>query len=413
MAVSRGVSKLNRKTLLAIIDHITQVLPGPHDGFVEPLLQDYVKSLTELLSRQAHVELLARQDGATWNLCVDFLLDVVNHILPNDGYEEEMMSRASPAPGSNRQRVTGRSIAATQSQKRTSLLEGGPLRNALDSLHHLVIAANAPILRRCKDIAGAAIKVLRLRHLSLGSLQTVCFSLVNVAFSASQADDIPHSNILAREVLPLASYWWRADKVSQDELIRALRNEISKVIFLIRFHLEYLSVGLQDPKLCNAIEDLIEPLWLEYSRRSDMFRLQLADITFATATLPHDHLKLELFGLRPHNVEAESQWAVVQNMCFLETVLLRSKKAMLDSGQDEDEHPRKRQKKETGSSRIRLQLKSKDVRVCQTALQLVPFLLAEKVLDRHEVGELLVDLVALAADKNPVIASWALVACAR
>ncbi|KAK3191723.1 Serine/threonine-protein kinase tel1 [Lecanicillium sp. MT-2017a] len=65
-AASRGALKIKQKTLFAVIDHITQVLPGPNEGFVPPLLNDYVKALTELLSRPSHVEFLSRLDGARW-----------------------------------------------------------------------------------------------------------------------------------------------------------------------------------------------------------------------------------------------------------------------------------------------------------------------------------------------------------
>ncbi|KAG8414948.1 Serine/threonine-protein kinase tel1 [Metarhizium acridum] len=76
MTAARGAPRLGRKTLLALIDHITQILPDPDGDFVAPLIQDYVKALSEVLSRQPHVEFLARQDAKPWEACVDFLLDI-------------------------------------------------------------------------------------------------------------------------------------------------------------------------------------------------------------------------------------------------------------------------------------------------------------------------------------------------
>ncbi|PNY24030.1 Serine/threonine-protein kinase tel-1 [Tolypocladium capitatum] len=415
VAASRGVAKLGRKTLLALIDHITQVLPGPNDDFVTPLLQDYVKALAEVLARPSHVEFLSRKDGAPWVGCVDFLLDIAVYILPSEAHSSVVApSRDSPAPGTSTPWSTGKSSASTpQSQKRTNQSDGGPLRDALEGLHHLVQAANAPILRQSKDITDLALRVLGMKTLSLGSMQTACFSILNTTFAAAQADDFTFSNVLVKNLLPLMSYWWRADKVSQDELIKALRNEISKTIFLTHLHIENLAVNTWDTAVRSDVENLIDPLWLEYSKRSDAFRLQLDDVTFASSSLPQDSLRLDLFGLRHHNAEGEGSWALVQNMALLEAILLRPQKRLPHSGDDNVEQPRKKRRVREDSSRLRLKLKSRDLGIQMTALQLVPFLVASNVSAVDEMRELLVNLVACASNKNATTASWAMVACAR
>lgn len=415
MAVARGVSKLGRKTLLAIIDHITQVLPGPNDDFVQPLLQDYVKALAELLSRQAHVELLARKGGDPWEECVDFFLNLAAHILPDDSDTATLpsSSRASPAPGTTPLHLTPRPSPYSQNQRRAGHAEGGPLRDALEGLHHLVSGANAPVLRRQKDITDVVLRVLRIKHLSLGSIQTLSFAIANAIFSAIQAEELEDANTLVKNLVPLMAYWWRDGKVSQDELIRALRNEISKAIFFVHLHLEYLAVNSTDGVIHSEIEYLVDPLWSEYSKRSEAFRLQLVDITFLVSNLPEDYLHNSLFGLHPHNVEGESYWALVQNLAFLESVLLRYKADTSDSMDGNEEQPRKKRRTRENSSRLRLKLKAKDLGVRRTALQLVPFILATGALGVEEVGDLLVNLIVLAADKEPITASWALIACAR
>lgn len=414
VAASRGVAKLGRKTLLAFIDHITQVLPGPNDDFVPPLLQDYVKALAEVLARPSHVEFLSRKDGAPWAACVDFLLDIAVYILPSEAHSSVVApSRDSPAPGTSTPWSTGRSSASTQSQKRANQSDGGPLRDALEGLHYLVQAANAPILRQSKDITDLVLRVLGMKTLSLGSTQTACFAIANTAFAATQADDFTLSNSLVKNLLPLMSYWWRADKVSQDELIKALRNEISKTIFLTHLHIENLAVNTWDATVRSDVENLIDPLWIEYSKRNDAFRLQLHDVMFASSSLPKDSLRLDLFGLRQHNAEGEGSWALVQNIALLEAILLRPRKRLPHTGDGCSEQPRKRRRVQEDSGRLRLKLKSRDLGIQTTALQLVPFLVASNVSAVDELRELLVDLVACASNKNATTASWALVACAR
>lgn len=416
MAAGRGVSKLGRKTLLAVVDHITQTL-GQKDDFVPPLLQDYIKALTEVLSRPAHVEILARRGGEKWEECVDFLLDVAQFMLPDEeeGTTALTLARGSPAPGpgSGYGRSTGRSTPSTQSQRRVGPGEGGPLKDVLEGLYHLVTAGNAPLLRRYTEITEVVLRVLSLKQLSLGSLQTLAFAIINVLFSETHADDLAHSCSMVQNLLPLMSYWWRSEKVSQDEVIRALRIEISRSIFLTHLHIEHLVINSSDEGIRLDVEDLVENLWSEYSKRSEAFRLQLSDITFSTSSLSKYGLQLDVFGLRPHNVYGEGHWAVVQNLAFLERIMVLSNEKHQEATTEHDEQRRKRRRIRLDMSRIRLKLKLTDVAVRRTALQLVPFLLASNSLSRDELLDLLPDLVALASDKNPVTASWALVASAR
>ncbi|KAL6913067.1 hypothetical protein FSST1_010827 [Fusarium sambucinum] len=419
MAVGRGKSTIGRKTLLAIVDHITQVLPGPNsDDFVPPLLQDYIKALTEVLSRPAHVEVLARKGGQYWEICVGFFLDVAQYLLPDEADISTLslaraspaLARSSPAPGSGYSRSIGRSTPSTQSQRRATPGEGGLLKDVLEGLHYLVIGGNAPILRLYKDITPVVLRVLSLKQLSLGSLQTLAFAIINAVFTTTNADDLAHANSAVQSILPLMSYWWRSEKVSQDEVIRALRIEISRSIFLMHLHVENLFVKSSDENVRLDLEDLAENIWSEYSRRGEAVRLQMSDITFALSSLPTYGLQLNMFGLRAHNVYGEGHWAIIQNLAFLEGIMALPHSRTPTDDAEQSEQPRKRRR--IHMSRIRLKLKAAEVAVRGTALQMIPFLLADNSLSRDELVDLLPELVSLATDKNPVTASWALVASA-
>ncbi|RBR09820.1 uncharacterized protein FIESC28_09699 [Fusarium coffeatum] len=419
MAVGRGNSKIGRKTLLAIVDHITQVLPGPNsDDFVTPLLQDYIKALTEVLSRPAHVEILARKGGQPWELCVGFFIDVAQYLLPDEGDNPSLalaraspaLARSSPALGSGYSRSAGRSTPSTQSQRKTVPGEGGLLKDVLEGLYYLITAGNAPLLGQYKDITPVILRVLSLKQLSLGSLQTLAFAIINTIFTTTHADDLVHASSVVHSLLPLMSYWWRSEKVSQDEVIRALRIEISRSVFLMHLHIENLVVNSLDETIRLDLEDLAENIWSEYSKRGEAFRLQMSDITFTLSSLPKYGLQLNIFGLRAHNVYGEGHWAIVQNLAFLEGIMPHSR-PQADTT-EEHEHPRKRRRIRQDMSRIRLKLKTVEVAVRRTALQLIPFLLAGNSLSRDELLDLLPELVYLAADKNHVTASWALIASA-
>ena len=410
LTVGHGVAKLGRKTLFALIDHITQVLHGPQGELVTPLLQDYVKALSETLSRQSHVELISRQDSLAWDVCVDFFLEIASYSIPSDSEIRAASSQRASTP-----RLTLRSTSSNQSQKRLLQMDGGPLKDVLEGLYHVIRATNAPLRRRFREVTKVVVHILQLQHFSLGSAQTLCFSIITIVFSAVQMDELDFATSLVKDVVPLMSYWWRAEKVSQDELIRALRNEISSSLSLMQLHIEYLVVHQREVQVRSHLYDLTEPLWLEYSKRSEAFRMQLMDITFNSSNLRSTHFRLPLFGLQPHNVEAESHWALVHNLARLESVLLQSNKANLpdEEHQDDYEQPRKKRKMHNKHNRLRLKLSVKDTGMRGTALQMIPFVIAENTMKLPETIELLSDLTELAGDKNANTASWALIACAR
>jgi len=413
MAAARATPKLGRKTLLALIDHITQVLPGPDHDYVAPLMQDYIKTLSEVLSRQSHVEFLARKEAKPWATCVDFLLDIATHILPSEAHSSLIsVARNSPAPGSSTPRSNMHSSGSTQNQKPGGPLYGDCLKDVLQSLQLLIEGSNAPVARCGSSIAKVVIQILNMKHLSLGSMQTMCFSICNTMFARLRADDVEYGLRLIRDIVPLAAYWWRADKVSQDEVIKGLRNEISKALLLAHSHLESFCREWS-PDVQTEIEHLADPLWQEYSKRSAHSQLQLHDITFNLTSLPQDSMHLSLFGVRNHNPDGESHWAVLQNLALLESILLtKSSNAAVHSAETL-EQPSKRRRTRESQSRLRLKLRSRFLGTQITALQLVCFLVDGHGITIDDLIFIIEDLAICAADKNQATASWAFIAASR
>ncbi|KAG6006597.1 hypothetical protein E4U21_006819 [Claviceps maximensis] len=413
MAAARATPKLGRKTLMALIDHITQVLPGPDDDFVAPLMQDYIKTLSEVLSRQSHVEFLARKEAKSWATCVDFLLDIATYILPSEAHSSLILvARNSPAPGSSTPRSNLNSSGSTQNQKPGGIMYGDCLKDVLQSLQFLIEGSNAPVARCGSFIAKVVIQVLNMRHLSLGSMQTMCFSICNTMFTCLRADNVEYGLNLIREIVPLAAYWWRADKVSQDEVIKGLRNEISKTLLLAHSHLESLcrewTTDIQ-----TDMEHLADPLWQEYSKRSAHCQLQLHDLTFNLSSLPQGSMRLSLFGVRNHNPEGESHWAVLQNLALLESILLNKSSNATMHSVETLEQPSKRRRTQASQSRLRLKLRSKFLGTQITALQLVCFLIDGYGVTIDDLNSIIEDLAICAADKNQATASWAFIAASR
>ncbi|TQN70759.1 Serine/threonine-protein kinase TEL1 [Colletotrichum shisoi] len=413
LAVSHGASKLKRKTMLALVDHITQILPGPgpvhgDEAYVEPLLKDYVKALVGLLSHRSNVEHLATLGAEGWLACVDFCIEALERYLENADRDRDPGSRASPAPGTASMGFsTGRSTNA--SQRIPGQIHRSTVQDLLHCVNLLVLPPNAPLEQRSRDLSKALTQVLQLRHLGLSQVIQLSFASINILLAEIQTNDISQANNLARDLVPLISHWWQARTVSQDEMLNSVRDEMLKTIFIIHLHLEHLVCHQENESTHKDIEDLAESLWLEYSRRSMRSQLQLDDLTFISE-LPDDYFKLDLFGLRVHNRDGERRWALVQNIAILERILWKSHKHVRPPSPGNQ--PRKKRKTRGAATRLQERLQSPSLAVQRISLQLVPFLLGLNTFSSTEAAGLFADIVAFVGDKDTTVSSWAMLACA-
>ncbi|OHE90595.1 phosphatidylinositol 3 [Colletotrichum orchidophilum] len=412
LAVSHGASagKLKRKTMLAVIDHVTQTLPGPSESgdeaYVEPLLKDYVKTILALLSHRSNIEHLATLGADGWKNCVDFCIDAVGVYL--DNADRDSGSRASPAPGTASLGFsTGRSTNA--SQRTAGQIHRGTVQDLIHCIHLLVRPPNAPLHERSRDLCKTLIQVLQLRHLVLSQVTQLSFASINTLFAGIQANDISQADHLARDLVPLISHWWQARTVSQDEMLNSIRDEMLKTMFIIHLHLERLVCLEGDDMVRKEIEELAESLWLEYSRRSKRSQLQLDDLMFVPHRLPKDYFTLKLFGLHVHNQEGERRWALCQNLAILERIICKSRKQ--DKSQSPEGQPRKKRRTYGAATRLQEKLQSPGLAVRIIALQLVPFLLDIETFSAAEVSDLVADLAMFVGDKDSTVASWAMLAC--
>ncbi|GKT87796.1 phosphatidylinositol 3 [Colletotrichum tofieldiae] len=382
--------------MLALVDHITQSLPGPGPGhgdeaYVEPLLKDYVRALVALLSHQPNVEHLATLGADGWLACVDFCTDALEHYLENADRDRDSGSRASPVPGTASMGFsTGRSTNA--SQRIPGRIHRGTVQDLLHCIYLLLLPPNAPLWQRSRDLSKTLTQVLQLRHLGLSQVIQLSFASINILLAGIQTDDISQASNLARDLVPLISHWWQARTVSQDEMLNSVRDEMLKTIFIIHLHLERLVCHEENEGIQKDVEDLTESLWLEYSRRNLRSQLQLDDLTFVSR-LPDDYFRVSLFGLRIHNRDGERRWALVQNLAILERILWKSRKYA--RSQSPGEQP------------------ARSVGLTRISLQLIPFLLGLDTFSSREVADLFADIAAFVGDKDTAVSSWAMLACAR
>ncbi|KAK7923236.1 Serine/threonine-protein kinase, partial [Apiospora marii] len=415
VVIESGASRLKRKTLVAIIDHITQTLPGPDEGLVEPLLHGYIKALMALLSHPTNVELLATYDAEGWYDCVDFSLQTITRYI-DVGDTDSDTFRSSPAPTGQTFSMTfstPRSSAISSQQRGSNHLEKSRLHDLLNCLLSLISAANAPLQKRVKDISSIGIQVLKLPSSGVAASLQVAFSVINVALSYAQTDDIEYAGLMTIELVPLIGHWWQAKIASKDDaLLNNLQVEMLKALYSMHMQLESL-VQKNTPGIVAKVEELCDLLWSAYTRRDSRSQLQQDDLSYSAVARHQHSLATHVFGLRLHNVEAERRWAVVHTLSLMEATLWRASSLTHSRGdEDEQEQPRKKRRMASGYSRLRQRLLSPDANVQLAALQVIPFFVANVRVTEAFMVESLSSLTNLTAHKNANVSAWAMIATA-
>ncbi|KAI1393832.1 uncharacterized protein F4822DRAFT_27045 [Hypoxylon trugodes] len=412
LGIELGAGKLKRKTVLSVIDHITQTLQHPEDDLVPPLVQDYIKALAALLSHAANVELLATGESKGWKSCADFAVNVLTLYLAASERDADF-SRASPAPGTGQGASlalsTPRSASASQ---RATLVSRSQLPDLLQILLHLASAPNAPLLKFAREIASVVIQVLQLRSFGINQLHQLAFALINKIFVTSQSDDLDHASSLVMDCLPLVSQWWQTKAASaHDALLNGVRVEMLKLLFNFHLQLEFLIKQGKKPSLLGDIENLAELLWSEYSKREERAQLQQDDLSYSSTPHISANFQVESFSLRPFNVDGEKHWAVVHIIALLECLMWKGSQQS-QVAPAEDEQPRKKQRTAVGFSRLRQKLRSIDHSIQFTTLQIIPFFVSGLKVDVDEISDLLSFLTGQITSKNSKVATWAMIACA-
>ncbi|KAK3391861.1 hypothetical protein B0T20DRAFT_67652 [Sordaria brevicollis] len=411
LAVLHGAPKIKRKTAEAVVNHITETVVDSDGNFFDPLFQGYIKALTACLNVPATVEQLAAKDGAGWYKSLDFCLHALSHFLEaaeRDLGTSSRASRASPAPGTpafSRAGSVGL-IAAT------GQVNGQLALDFLSCVKALTSATNAPVLAKAGDVSQLVLRVLTLRQIKLGELHRVSFSILNSILIRIQAEDIALTKTMTTALIPIVSHCWQQQSLSRDALLHSIRDEMLKTLYGVHLFLESLLKEATNDVLLQDTEDLLDSLWSEYCKRDDKGRLQLEDVTFSSMRLPADHPSTKVFSLRPYHPAGEQNWALLENIAFLEAIYAKSShRDRQHPAGDEPDQPRKRRRVVGSSNRIHQKLSPQDPAVQLTALQLIPFLSTLKHPSLEEVKEILADLSQAMTSKQGSVASWAMLAC--
>ena len=416
--VEAGAIKFKLKTVEAITEHIVQTLPTTDSGYCIPLLKHYIQALHALFKLQANVERLKR---SIWFDVVEFLVQGVNQFLAdNDRGLSDLSHNFSGLASRPLSGSIAKSVTSSGHTKAQESLTRHNVEEFFQILLLFISASDAPLPQAYRMVVDTTMRFLQSQGFHASQAHQRIFSTLNAVLHFMRIDHVSHAQTVARDIIPIISRVWQGKAVAKDEMLNSVRDEMLILLFNVHLHLERVLMDEETSEILSKVEDLLAILRADYAMRSDRDQLQLDDlemIDFGAKLCNNTPLRLHVFKLRPHNQRAERNWAHLQVIGMLERLVSIGHRQNLSSaaghGQEDEEHPRKRQRLSRPWDHLLDPLRSDDARMRMAALHTLPFVLETCQLQRSSMTELLALLQTCAGDKRGNIASWALLAIAR
>jgi serine-protein kinase ATM len=422
MTIRAGAEKLKPKTVKAVIEHVTQLLPVADGEHCAGLSKFYFKVLCSVLEHEAHVEHL---EGADWLSTVDYCLQGIEHYGSDCVGEAISSSRnipsvITPASFSGHTSSTKLSVRSLSDANSSNSITKKNSEELLQCLLYLISASNAPILERAEDILEGIMHFLESHGTFVGPVHRVAFSAINHMLSATNTDKISLSQSCALRLVPIIGHLWLSKILPKDGMLNSIKDEMLITILLLRLHLERM-VSNHENGLESKLEDLETALRMEYTRHRD--QLQLDDLDMSTLSgdvTAMGSLPIGMLRLRNHaSPGAERNWAILAAFSVLDGLLHVHEEPPppdADGGDgeiDSSRHPRKRRRITRRFDGLLDRITSQDFAESVVALQTLTFLLPSSKLPQQELDEVLERLAPCIVDRRSEIGSWAMLCIAR
>jgi ataxia telangiectasia mutated family protein len=416
--VEAGASKFKRNTVEALVAHVIDTIPTSDGDYFKPIAQDYLRSLVALLEQAPVAERLKSNIRIE---ITEFCLDGLElSIASNDADAPESFNSFSHGGG------TPSLVKSSSGIKSTPNRSGMVSRqNAEDSLlcQILFLALSSVSNVDFATLERASTTMMRLLQCqtsNVGKLHQVAFSVINLVLLNCSQDHTSFCLSIGRGFLPLMCRWWQGKGVAKDEMLDSVRDEMLITLYRVHLHLEAKARETEDEDLHTNLEELLDTMRTDYSRRPDRNQLHLDDVELSDMSPGWTNVepfRLNSFGLRPNNNRnAERNWATLLAISILEKLVgIKEQKTKNsdDVTDGSDDYPRKRQRVPLFPERLLDSIRSNDPSARLAGLQILPFILQGYDLPTSALRDLLELLVGYTSDKRSNIASWALLSIAR
>ncbi|KFY39903.1 hypothetical protein V494_03772 [Pseudogymnoascus sp. VKM F-4513 (FW-928)] len=419
ITIKAGAEKLKPRTVRAVIEHVTQLLPVGSGEYCLAFSQQYLKVLNILLGHEAHVELLDQDD---WLATVEFCLEGIEQYENNTRAASIPHGNSITIPLSTASSVyTSRSRSSAKSLPGEAHLSSIKKRNSeelMECLLSLVSAPNAAVSERTEHILKAIVHFLNSQGNVVNFFHQVAFAALNAVLSVTSADEISLAESVACSVVPCISRLWSSKTAANDEMLNTAKDEMAITILLLRLHLQKLAFDpLDDDYLGSMLKDLRDSLANDYEKRAERDQLQLDDLDFSIGLSENQlsgSLSCGYLRLRQQAPRAERKWAVVQVLAILDNLLHGSPLKSSPVATDDDEsvegasHPRKRRRITKRFDALADEMRLGDSALQLVALQTLLFALPPSQVSQDALVDILSTLASLVLDRNINISCWAM-----
>ena len=393
-----GVSRLQSKTAISVLDHVVETLPLAQGAFCEPLADDYTRILRTILGRAAHVEHLRDRK---WCKLVDFLIIGLSHYTLTDENVAESIG-SIPSQNSWNDRIPSFKASQASDRYRSGQDVSKTVDDLLVCISCLAASPNAPLMTKAISIYDFLIRLLY-SHPTSTSLFHIAFECINTVLKRAITEDSRLAKRIVLGVLPILRKLWSSKHTS-------LRDEMLITLILGRDIIKNLSQSQPQDETRTVLCNLFEAIAVEYNRRNERDILQLDDILLQEKS---GQAAMSLAGMqvRPEHTRATFNWAIISILGSIALtvegfpLLYDETRSMQTSG--------KRSKLTGGVDDIRrLSLGSVLSNKVQ-ALQTIPFLLEERPSVSDRFSTHIAQYTEQLLDEEPLIASWTMIALAR
>ena len=415
LAVEIGVSRIQEKSVIALLRYLVQTLPVADNGYCDPLVSDYFKCLRRILEHPTHVEHLP---SSLWIEVVDFCVTALRHADSENGIRISFGSygrTASENTNGLKHRSSHTSGKFSSQASNKALLSSRDAIEIVASLKQLVSVANAPIQDRGDAILSGLVTFLASAK-ERGPLNKATsahhdtFAAINSVLSRIRHDNGDLVLSVLRQLLPIIKETWTSKESTLYQ----------EILICLIYTLDYIPLLDSQENFSDIdIESLIDVLYEEYSRRPErdtLNQLQISDLDLSLA----QHEQNNVFGtgtfhLRTGASRPEMQWSIIRIIAKLSASLDdRSRKRNLGlTNEDSLEDRAKRQKlpqnlhdflRRTDAPRTQLRLAS---------LQIVVFQISQGTVNEDEMSAVVEKLLLLASDEVSEIANWAMIGLSK
>ena len=410
LTVEVTTGRLRLKTLRALLDHVVQTFNSPDNTPCEPLALDYARSLKALLSFHAHVEHLSQMEkNHVAHFCVENIKTLRSE-LPDDeadpGIDPISGGVATSSGLGYRSSRSHLKEPLANSQQGRSLMKQ-VAEEMVSCLSLLTAAPNAAMGGRSSEMLWALIHFLQTTASTRQSHQDA-FAGINHILSWSRTENTVLVLQAIGQLSCLVSKYWnaRASASLKDEMLIALLYLRPYVLCLMQKEIEH--------PLRSDLISAFHALRDEYCKRHERDQLHLEDLKLGFGRLDdrtRTSIQCPIYSLRHASTRAEAAWTTVSIMATLYDLSSQESDETYASDPEDDHSPNRRPRKRRRISselEAALQALTNDLAPNRiTALQTLLFSSQQKACSGVLLERIIDALLAICADDNVSVASWA------